>query len=131
MDVAIPDKPTNPVVETIKSTSITLSLPSWDSTSTDNYANISYCIMSENENWIQKKLNSSFNCRDTTVTVCDLQPHTTYIFKLTIWCPYGKSEDSDSEPITTLLGRPEVCIIKGDRQSIKIKWTNPKVNRIS
>ena len=132
---AIPGKPHKPKVKSVQSTSITLSLlpPLSDSATTSASTDgkrcgiLSYCIpvADTQPNWnMQEKCDISKD-----ITVSNLSPNTTYIFKLAVQYPYGRSEYSDiSEPITTLLGKsvqPKAFGLSA-KNGVKIEWTPPE-----
>ena len=136
--VTLPSKPLKPRVKNTTSTSITLSLevPEPDDDDDDDgivTVNISY-LTAETEShtsthaqWETQK--ASIGKDTCTVTVSNLKPKTSYLFKIAFQYHYGKSEDSDiSEPITTMLGspgKPEIC--RNGKNSVKVEWTEPEL----
>ena len=122
---AIFSKPQKPTVKTIRSTSVTLLCPSWNIPSSkgynihDGYYGIVSYYKSNSENMLDVHVPFSENM--VTVAVDNLEPFTTYYFKLAIQCPCGISEYSDiSDPITTLLARPEKPEIQRVKGKLKI-----------
>ena len=133
---AILGKPHTPMVKETRSTSVTLSCPSWDVPDTSKgynihdgyYGIVSYQYHKMNSRKNEDVLKVPFSKAMVTVTVENLEPVTIYYFKLAIQCPYGRSEYSDiSEPITTLLARPE----KPEISRVKGKLNKPPVIKIS